>query len=83
MPTSTRVSGRCELYIRRVRIRNISNPVHRFVASPTTDVKARISKESDELKKKVENLEKKLNYLETTLKNSNDHLNAIFKNGGR
>lgn len=63
--------------------RSMSDRRCRFVASPPTDVKTRIAKESADLKKDVENLEKKLNYLETTLKNSKEHLDAIFKNGGR
>ncbi|KAL1305582.1 hypothetical protein AAFC00_007187 [Neodothiora populina] len=54
-----------------------------FVACPPSEVKVRIAKESEDLKKDVENLEKKLNYLETTYKNSKEHLEAIFKNGGR
>ena len=29
------------------------------------------------------NLEKKLHYLETTYKNSKDHLDAVFKGGAR
>lgn len=58
-------------------------PSTRFVASPTSDVKIRLSKESNDLKADVVNLEKKLHYLETTYKNSRDHLDAVFKNGGR
>ncbi|KAF1357055.1 Prefoldin [Delphinella strobiligena] len=54
-----------------------------FVASPPIDVKIRIAKESEGIKKDVDNLQKKLDYLETTFKNSKDHLEAIFKNGGR
>lgn len=56
---------------------------NRFVASPPSDVKTRLVKESDALKKDMENLEKKLHYLETTYKNSREHLEAVFKNGGR
>lgn len=58
-------------------------PTTRFVASPTSDVKTRLSKESEDLKSDVVNLEKKLHYLETTYKNSREHLDAVFKNGGR
>lgn len=55
----------------------------RFVASPIGDVKTRLSKEGEENKSDVANLEKKLNYLETTYKNSREHLEQLFKSGGR
>lgn len=54
-----------------------------FVASPTADVKTRLSKETEEIKSDVGNLEKKLNYLETTYKNSQQHIEQLFKSGGR
>ena len=40
-------------------------------------------KDQDAIKKDMEGLDKKMHYLETTYKNSKDHLDAIFKNGGR
>lgn len=55
----------------------------RFVASPKSDVKVRLTKEGETIKKDMEGLEKKMHYLETTYKNSKDHLDAVFKNGGR
>ncbi|KAG9947804.1 Prefoldin, partial [Aureobasidium melanogenum] len=54
-----------------------------FVASPKTDVKVRLTKDQDTIKKDMEGLEKKMHYLETTYNNSKTHLDAIFKNGGR
>ncbi|THX20263.1 hypothetical protein D6D17_00772 [Aureobasidium pullulans] len=54
-----------------------------FVASPKTDVKVRLTKDQDAIRKDMEGLDKKMHYLETTYKNSKDHLDAIFKNGGR
>lgn len=43
----------------------------------------RLGKETSELKSDVENLGKKLHYLETTHKNSREHIDQIFKSGGR
>lgn len=54
-----------------------------FVFSPIAEVNKRLSSETTELKSEVENLGKKLQYLETTHKNSREHIDQIFKNGGR
>jgi prefoldin subunit 1 len=55
----------------------------RFVFSPMDAVDERLGKETTELKADVENLGKKLHYLETTHKNSREHIDQIFKSGGR
>lgn len=47
------------------------------------DVEKRLSSETTELKLDISNLNKKLHYLETTHKNSRDHIEQIFKSGGR
>ncbi|KXT15134.1 hypothetical protein AC579_7926 [Pseudocercospora musae] len=52
-----------------------------FVLTSTEDVKKRQSKEATDVKAELENLEKKLHYLETTLANSQQHMDAIFKRG--
>lgn len=39
--------------------------------------------ETSDLKADVENLGKKLLYLETTHKNSREHIDQIFKSGGK
>ncbi|KAK2750832.1 hypothetical protein FQN55_001844 [Onygenales sp. PD_40] len=54
-----------------------------FIASPITNVNTRLSTETGELKTDISNLEKKLHYLETTHKNSRDHIEQIFKSAGR
>ncbi|OBT75249.1 hypothetical protein VF21_05610 [Pseudogymnoascus sp. 05NY08] len=54
-----------------------------FVFSPTTEVDKRLTSETAGLKTDVESLNKKLHYLETTYKNSRDHMEQIFKSGGR
>ncbi|KXS99661.1 hypothetical protein AC578_9886 [Pseudocercospora eumusae] len=53
-----------------------------FVLTSTEDVKKRQSKEAADVTAELENLEKKLHYLETTLANSQQHMEAIFKRGG-
>lgn len=47
------------------------------------DVEKRLSSETAELKSDISNLNKKLHYLETTHKNSKDHIEQIFQSGGR
>ncbi|MCJ1297242.1 hypothetical protein MMC08_000028 [Hypocenomyce scalaris] len=54
-----------------------------FVFSPMADVEKRLSSETTELKSDISNLDKKLHYLETTHKNSREHIEQIFKSGGR
>ncbi|PNS19905.1 hypothetical protein CAC42_7872 [Sphaceloma murrayae] len=54
-----------------------------FVASPTPTVNARLDKEKKDLTAKLDNLDKKYTFLETTYKNSQEHLDRVFKNGGR
>ena len=43
----------------------------------------RLSSETGELKSDISNLTKKLHYLETTQKNSREHIDKIMKSGGR
>jgi prefoldin subunit 1 len=52
------------------------------VLSSTKGVKDRQSKESGDVEKEMENLNKKLHYLETTYKNATQHLEQIFNRGG-
>ncbi|KAH8598779.1 Prefoldin [Bisporella sp. PMI_857] len=54
-----------------------------FVYSPIEGVDKRLKDETSELKSDVDNLGKKLLYLETTHKNSREHIDQIFKSGGR
>ena len=54
----------------------------RFVNTTTSDVKADQAKDAEAVVKQLENLKKKENYLETTLKNSQEHMEAIFKRAG-
>ncbi|KAJ9668704.1 hypothetical protein H2201_001347 [Coniosporium apollinis] len=53
-----------------------------FVLTPTEDVKQRLSKESEDLKSKMANLDKKLHYLETTYKNSRANMEQLFQSRG-
>lgn len=67
-------------YIRRLAH---TDGAPRFVFSPKPNVEKRLSSETTELKSDIANLNKKLNYLETTFKNSQEHMNRIFSSGGR
>ena len=44
-------------------------------------MKERQAKESSDVNKEMENLNKKLHYLETTYNNAQKHLEQIFKGG--
>ena len=55
----------------------------RFIATPLSTVDRRLSTESTALKKDIADLEKKLHYLETTFKNSREHIDRILQTGGR
>jgi chaperonin cofactor prefoldin len=50
----------------------------RFVLTSPDDVKDRQSKETTDVDKEMENLNKKLHYLEMTYKNAQQHLEQIF-----
>ncbi|KAI9656864.1 MAG: hypothetical protein M1821_003503 [Bathelium mastoideum] len=52
-----------------------------FVMTPTTELKGKLTAENAELKLDASNLEKKLHYLETTYKNSREHIEQLFKTG--
>ncbi|KAF2460776.1 Prefoldin [Lineolata rhizophorae] len=53
-----------------------------FVLSPRKDVKKRLGAENEELKSDISALEKKLHYLETTYKNSQDGIQRLLRPGG-
>jgi prefoldin subunit 1 len=55
----------------------------RFVATPISTIDTRLSTESTALKKDITELEKKLHYLETTFKNSREHIERILQTGAR
>lgn len=51
--------------------------------SPIPEVDKRLQSETAGLNAEIDNLGKKLLYLETTHKNSREHIDQIFKSGGR
>lgn len=55
----------------------------RFVMASMTETKDKLSAQSKELRSDVSDLEKKLHYLETTSKNSREHIEQLLKSGGR
>lgn len=54
----------------------------RFVNTTPQDVKSDQAKDAEAVVKEIDNLKKKENYLEQTLKNSQEHMEALFKRGG-
>ncbi|KAF2740008.1 Prefoldin [Polyplosphaeria fusca] len=52
-----------------------------FVCTPVPDVQKRISKESDEVKFELANLQKKQDYLEKTYENSKNSLEQVLRGG--
>jgi hypothetical protein len=56
---------------------------YRFVGVPMDTVDKRLSNESTERKNDITNLNKKLEYFETTHRNSRQNLEQILKGGGR
>ncbi|MCJ1458752.1 hypothetical protein MMC28_009126 [Mycoblastus sanguinarius] len=52
-----------------------------FVFSPMSDVEKKLSSQTSELKSDIANLNKKLHYLETTHKNSREHIDKIMASG--
>ena len=49
--------------------------------TPTSDLKDKLTAENADHKSVTINLEKKLHYLETTYKNSREHIEQLFKTG--
>lgn len=54
----------------------------RFVLTSTQDIKDRQTKNAGDVDKELDNLNKKLHYLETTYNNAQQHLDQIFKGSG-
>ncbi|KAI6372688.1 hypothetical protein MCOR25_003653 [Pyricularia grisea] len=52
-----------------------------FVLTPASDLNNKLSKQVKELGTDIENLGKRLHYLETTAKNSQSHIDQILKRG--
>ncbi len=49
--------------------------------SPTQEMKNKLAEQSKEIKDETANLDKKLHYLETTAKNSREHIETILNSG--
>ena len=62
---------------------HVSDNGCRFIYSPPAKVEKKLSSETEELKSDIANLNKKLHYLETTHKNSREHIEKIIQSGGR
>jgi hypothetical protein len=77
--------ARCQsqLLLRVVISSSFADIVARFVATPISTVNTRLSKEAQTFKSEIAALEKRLHYLETTHKNSREHIDKILQTGGR
>ncbi|KAK3072812.1 hypothetical protein LTR53_006131 [Teratosphaeriaceae sp. CCFEE 6253] len=53
-----------------------------FVLTSSGEVKQRQATEAQDIKKELANLDKKQHYLETTFKNSKEHMEQILSRGG-
>ena len=65
----------------RTRGTDLSNAASRFVATPIPSLNGKIEGQVKVLDDELEKLRKRLIYLETTQKNSRDHLEQVFKHG--
>ncbi|KAI4117149.1 MAG: hypothetical protein LQ345_002555 [Seirophora villosa] len=54
-----------------------------FMYTPADSVEKRLGSEIAELRSDISSLNKKLHYLETTHKNSREHIDQIFRSGRR
>ncbi|KAI9670656.1 MAG: hypothetical protein M1831_005876 [Alyxoria varia] len=54
-----------------------------FVQGSTKDMNDKLSTQKTQTKTEIDNLNKKLHYLETTAKNSQDHINQMLRSGGK
>lgn len=54
----------------------------RFVAIPVPEMQNKLDSQIKQVETDVDSLSKKLHYLETTAKNSQDHIEAILRRGG-
>jgi hypothetical protein len=57
--------------------------MHRFVALPVPALQGKLVSQMKEMETDMENLGKRLHYLETTAKNSQEHIERMLKGGGQ
>lgn len=57
--------------------------MHRFIMTSNQEVKGKLAAQGTQIKTDVANLEKRLHYLETTSKNSREHIDQLLRSGGR
>ena len=61
------------------RLTHLSVSLSRFINHPQDEVAKQLVNETKELQGDIGNLNKKLHYLETTHKNSREHIEQIFR----
>lgn len=84
-----RAVARCEfLYLRLGILYSemccviVSADDRRFLLTPPQELKDRLQAQEKRLKEDADNLGKKLHYLETTAKNSREHIEQLLRHGG-
>ncbi|QSZ30442.1 hypothetical protein DSL72_004965 [Monilinia vaccinii-corymbosi] len=71
------------LQLTSTEVSTLPSNTHVFVFSPTADIDKRLNRETKELKVDIDNLGKKLQYLETTYEKSTENIARILQSGGR
>ena len=61
----------------------LTEKVNRFVAVPVPAMQDKLGEQIKTLEGEVETMNKRLHYLETTAKNSQEHIEKIIKGGGQ
>lgn len=54
----------------------------RFVSIPAPELKAKLESQTKQVDTDIDGLGKRLHYLETTAKNSQEHIEAMLRRGG-
>ena len=54
----------------------------RFVSIPAPELKDKLESQTKQVDTDIDGLSKRLHYLETTAKNSQDHIEAMLRRGG-
>ena len=64
-----------------LRRENVADVLDRFAELPVTDLRQKLNKQTKDLEIDVEKLNQRLLYLETTHKNSREHIEKMLNKG--
>jgi dihydroceramidase len=70
-------------FVRRTRPGSGNDPFSRFVSVPMAALQDKLGSQIKEVETEVDALGKRLHYLETTAKNSQEHIEKMLKGGGQ